>query len=92
LTDAYYPGWQASLNGRPVDILPVDILFRAVPVPAGEHTLVYEFKPRSVYLGAGISGLALLALVVGLVVTFRKQLAFLLYLIVQVLSMICTLA
>ncbi len=72
LTDAYYPGWQASLNGRPVDILPVDILFRAVPIPAGEHTLVYEFKPRSVYLGAGISGLALLALVVGLVVTFRK--------------------
>lgn len=72
LTDTYYPGWQASLNDQPVDILPVDILFRAVQVPAGEHVLLFEFKPRSVYLGGGMSGLALLALLIGLGVILRK--------------------
>ena len=66
LTDAYYPGWQATVDGQPTEILLVNIMFRAVGVPAGAHTVVFEFKPRSVQVGAWVSGIAFIVLLVGL--------------------------
>ena len=72
LTDTNYPGWQATLDGRPVEIETANILFRAVAVPAGEHTLVFEFKPASLWWGTLISALALLGVGVGLV-SLRKR-------------------
>ncbi len=76
LTDAAYPGWQAALDGRPVEIFTADILFRGVAVPAGEHSLVFQFQPRSVQIGVLASGLGLILLVGGLGLsfweTFRK--------------------
>ncbi|HXV97873.1 MAG TPA: YfhO family protein, partial [Anaerolineae bacterium] len=73
LTDTYYPGWQSTIDGQPAEILPVNIMFRAVSVPEGEHTVVFEFKPRSVQVGLWISGLALLVLVVGLAITIKER-------------------
>jgi hypothetical protein len=73
LTDTYYPGWQATIDGQPVDILQVDLLFRAVAAPAGEHTVVFEFKPASFRQGALVTGLALLATVAGLAVMSRRS-------------------
>lgn len=46
LKDAYYPGWQATLNGEPVPIFRANVMFRAVPVPAGASTLVFSFAPH----------------------------------------------
>jgi hypothetical protein len=68
LTDAYYPGWQATLDGQPVEILQADILFRAIAVPEGTHSLVFEFKPASFRQGLMVSSLALLATLIGLIV------------------------
>ena len=45
LTDAYYPGWQATVNDIPALIYRADIMFRAVPVPAGEHTIAFDYQP-----------------------------------------------
>jgi hypothetical protein len=75
LTDAYYPGWQAVVNGQPVEILPVNLMFRAVELPAGEHRVVFEFKPRSFRVGMWISGSALVVLVVGLMLAVRGKLS-----------------
>jgi hypothetical protein len=72
LTDAYYPGWQATVDGQPTEILPVNIMFRAVGVPAGAHTVVFEFKPRSVQVGMLVSGAVLIVWLVGLIVTLRR--------------------
>jgi hypothetical protein len=52
LADAYYPGWQAELDGKPTPIFPVDIAFRGVKVPAGVHTVTMEYRPTPVLLGA----------------------------------------
>ncbi|MGH2537927.1 MAG: YfhO family protein [Candidatus Promineifilaceae bacterium] len=61
LTDAYYPGWEAELDGAPVPIYPADVLFRALVVPAGSHTLELAYRPASVRLGMMVSALAWLA-------------------------------
>ena len=45
LNDMYHDWWEATLDGKPVDILRANVLFRAVQVPAGKHVLTFEFKP-----------------------------------------------
>ncbi len=71
LADTYYPGWQATVAGQATEIFQANLLFRAIAVPEGEHQVVFEFKPRSLQIGALITGLALAALVGGLIVTAR---------------------
>lgn len=46
LKDAYYPGWQATLNDEPTPILRANVMFRAVAVPAGKSAVVFSFEPR----------------------------------------------
>ncbi len=77
LTDTYYPGWQATVDGEPAEILPADHAFRAVGLEAGEHTVVFEYTPLSFRLGAWISGgtgLLLIAALAAEWLTTRKTL------------------
>lgn len=60
LSDNFYPGWQATLDGAVVPIMRADYTFRAVAVPTGDHKLVFSYKPRSFVLGALISVATLL--------------------------------
>jgi hypothetical protein len=64
LADAYYPGWEAYLDGKPVAIHPADLALRGVIVPAGTHTIVMKYEPSSFLVGAlGVpAGLALFGL------------------------------
>ncbi|MDP3998467.1 MAG: YfhO family protein, partial [bacterium] len=55
LTDSYDSGWEAKIDGQPAKINQADYLFRAVPIPAGEHQVEFEYKPKDFYLGAKIS-------------------------------------
>jgi hypothetical protein len=68
IADTYYPGWRASLDGRPVDLGPVERLFRGVQVPAGEHQVELRYAPLSLQIGLWSSAVGLLtcALVAGL--------------------------
>ena len=55
LKDAYYPGWQAAVNGEPVEIVATNVLFRGVPVPAGESEVVFWYGPQSWQTGLSLS-------------------------------------
>ena len=55
LKDAYYPGWRAAVNGEAVDVVPTNILFRGVPVPAGESEIVFSYMPTAWLTGLGLS-------------------------------------
>jgi hypothetical protein len=69
LSDTYYPGWTARLDGQArLPVLRGDVLFRVVPVPAGEHTLELRFEPASLGLGLAVTGAALLLAMGGLLV------------------------
>jgi hypothetical protein len=43
LTDAYYAGWSATIDNKPVPIYPTDGLFRGVFVPPGDHEIVFQY-------------------------------------------------
>ena len=66
VTDAYYPGWEARLDGEPVSILQADVLFRAVEVPAGNHVVEMRYRPGLARLGGWISFVALACSLLGL--------------------------
>lgn len=62
LTDSWYPGWNVTVDGRTAPIYRADVLFRAVAVEPGQHTLVFEYRPLSFILGAILSATSLLVL------------------------------
>ncbi len=63
VSEICYPGWKATLDGKPVTLLCADGILRAIPVPAGSHTVELRFAPNSFRLGMGLSVLALVGLV-----------------------------
>jgi len=58
LADADYPGWVATVDEQPAPIYRADILFRAIELPAGTHTIELRFEPWSVRIGLWVSGVA----------------------------------
>ncbi|HTO86611.1 MAG TPA: YfhO family protein [Thermoanaerobaculia bacterium] len=62
LTDLAYPGWTASVDGRPAPLLTADGFFRAVAIPAGSHRVTFRYRPLSFYVGSGVSLVALVLL------------------------------
>ena len=47
LTDVWHPWWRATLDGKPVDILRADAIFRAVALPPGAHEVRFTFEPMA---------------------------------------------
>ncbi|MGA2112243.1 MAG: YfhO family protein [Anaerolineales bacterium] len=62
LSDTYYPGWQATLDGASVPILRADYAFRAVRIPPGDHMVEFRYRPLSFWGGALLSAVSLVAL------------------------------
>ena len=63
LSDSFYPGWSATVDGVPAPILATNVLFRGVVVPAGSHEVIFEFAPSGWVAGlwlAALGGLLLL--------------------------------
>ena len=57
LGDAYYPGWEATVNGEPAEIVRANGLFRGVFVPEGRHEVAFRYRPLSIRGGLLISAL-----------------------------------
>jgi len=55
LTDLAYPGWHVMVDGQPARQRVIEATFRGVDLPAGRHTVTWNYRPGSVYWGAGIS-------------------------------------
>jgi len=70
LSEMYFPGWQATVDGAATPIYRTNYLFRGVVVPAGRHTVTFDYRPRSVLIGAALSGFAF---VVALLMLFTSR-------------------
>jgi hypothetical protein len=61
LLDTYTPDWQVEVDGAAAPLMRANALFRAVHLAPGTHVVTFTYRPRQLYLGAGISlGTALL--------------------------------
>jgi hypothetical protein len=69
VSDVYYPGWEAVVDGKPAPILQADYVLKAVPVNAGVHTIELRFRPKTFLWGLLITIVTCISIVVFLCVT-----------------------
>ncbi len=62
VSQAHFPGWAATVNGDPADVVRIDGLVTGVPVPRGESNVVLHYEPPGLRLGVVVSVLSLLLL------------------------------
>lgn len=77
LSEVYYPGWKATLDGNDISIGRADYILRALRVPAGEHTLVLKFDPQSLHTTEALAYAALaimiLAFAAAVAISLRRK-------------------
>ena len=72
-SEIYYPGWQVTIDGQPVDIARADYILRAINMPAGEHTIEMWFDPQSIHVTESIAYAALALLLIGVMLLAWTQ-------------------
>ncbi len=75
LSENYYPGWRAWVNGREQPILRVDYTLRGLLLDKGTNEIRFVFKPQSFLLGAWITMLTLTCVVGSLLILRPKRYA-----------------
>jgi hypothetical protein len=60
VTDQYYPGWNAYVDGQRRPIYPVDGIFRGVFLEPGNHQIEFKYRPFSFIFGGIISTISLI--------------------------------
>jgi hypothetical protein len=74
LSDTYFPGWKAYIDGNPVKIFRANYNFRAVSIPPGKHEVEFLYHPMSVKLGFLVTSLGIIGiLVMGLSSRFKRR-------------------
>ncbi|NWG04051.1 MAG: YfhO family protein [Syntrophaceae bacterium] len=72
LSDSYYPGWKAMVDGKVQKIYQANYAFRAIPLNTGTHRIEFIYDPLSFKLGAGVSLLGIFICIVYLLVAGCK--------------------
>jgi uncharacterized membrane protein YfhO len=73
LSEIWHPYWSARVDDQPAEVLQVAVALRGVAVPAGRHSVEFEFRDPNVAYGAWGSALGV-ALWIGLLVaTWRRR-------------------
>lgn len=50
-SEIYYPGWEATIDGKPAQVLRADYILRALEIPSGKHTIEFTFRPKAFFVG-----------------------------------------
>lgn len=55
-SEIYYdPGWTVTIDGQPASHFRADWTLRAMRVPAGEHEIIFDFRPQGYVVAANVS-------------------------------------
>ncbi len=55
LSDQYYPGWEAYIDGKKTKIYKVNGFLRGIEIPPGDHIVEFKFEPKILYLSLFLS-------------------------------------
>jgi hypothetical protein len=58
LSESYYPGWRAEVDGKPAEVFPANHLIQAIRLPPGNHVVRFSYRSRFLGLGLGVALLA----------------------------------
>lgn len=76
-SEMYYKnGWNAYIDGKKVEYLQADYVLRALPIPAGKHSVEFKFEPQVVQTGSTItlvSSIGILLLLMGGIYLEKKR-------------------
>ncbi|WP_374507331.1 YfhO family protein [Flavobacterium sp.] len=76
-SEMYYKnGWNAYIDGKKVEYIQADYVLRALPIPAGKHSVEFKFEPQVVQTGSAItlvSSIGILLLLMGGIYLERKK-------------------
>jgi uncharacterized membrane protein YfhO len=61
LLDSYARDWEVTVDGNPGTLYRANLLFRAVRLSPGRHSVGLRYRPRMLVLGAALSMLGLIA-------------------------------
>jgi len=73
LADTWYPGWRATVDGEPTEVLRANYAFRAVWLEAGEHVVEFVYRPRAVVAGMVLSVGSMVCWLVGGLVSWLSK-------------------
>jgi hypothetical protein len=73
LSDNYYPGWKAFVDGEPTQIFQANCTMRTVAVPSGHHLVSFIFMPATLKASAYVSFAAAALTLISLVLPFGKR-------------------
>ncbi len=62
LSDLFYPGWKATVDGKPQQIIRTNYVLRGLALESGRHSIEFRYEPIYLYVGGGISLLGLIVL------------------------------
>lgn len=65
-SEIYYPGWEATLDGQPLELGRANYMLRAAYIPAGKHAIHMQYKPASISMTETIAYIAIALLVLTL--------------------------
>jgi uncharacterized membrane protein YfhO len=69
LSDTYFPGWKAFVNGKKEKIYRANYNFRAIPLEAGDYDIQFIYDPITFKIGISISLITLM----GILIYFVKK-------------------
>jgi hypothetical protein len=72
-SEVWYPGWRATVDGKPARVFAGNLAFRTVFVPKGKHTVELFYIPVVVYVSLGVTAAALLIAVIVLYTGTKKS-------------------
>jgi len=72
VSDVHHPGWRATVDDTEVPIWRVDVALRGLEVPAGSHSVRLEYRSGAFTVGAWLSGIAAVALLLALAPVGRR--------------------
>ncbi|HMK50179.1 MAG TPA: YfhO family protein, partial [Thermodesulfovibrionales bacterium] len=73
LSDLYYPGWKAQVNGKAEEIVKVFGVLRGVPIQSGKSKVLFTYRPKSFYAGIIITAMTFVGWLVYLYSRRRKS-------------------
>ncbi len=73
LSEIYYPGWEARIDGQRAEVYRTNYVLRGVKVPPGDHHIEFVYRPKSLRNGGVMAGIGVAILMIGSIIVRPRK-------------------